>query len=77
MDFGIAQMKSLPEESPAFPDIREQAFDELRRLTPYLPHVSLIDAVICNPVWSKNSCGLPVIEFQQTAEPFAGLDLAG
>ncbi len=49
MDLGITQMKSLPEGSPAIPDIREQAFDELRRLTPYLPHVSLIDAVICNP----------------------------
>ena len=49
MDLGITQMKSLPEKSPAFPDIREQAFDELRRLTPYLPHASLIDAVICNP----------------------------
>ena len=30
-----------------------------------------------NPVGSKNSCGLTVIEFEEAAEAFAGLDLTG
>ena len=29
------------------------------------------------PIWSKYSCSRSVIEFQETAEAFAGLDLAG
>ena len=28
-----------------------------------------------SPVWSKNSCGRSVIEFQEAAEALAGLDL--
>jgi hypothetical protein len=33
------------------------------------------DAV--NPVWSNNSCGLSVIEFQEPTKTLAGLDLTG
>jgi len=43
-------MKSLPQEPLSFPDIREQALDELRRLTPYILPTSWIDALICNPL---------------------------
>jgi len=34
----------------------------------------MVDAVV---VRSKNSCGLPMIEFQQAAEPLSGLAIAG
>jgi len=29
------------------------------------------------PVWSKFSCGFPVVKFEQASQPFAGPDLAG
>jgi hypothetical protein len=41
-------------------------------------HIELppVRHVPCNPVWSKRSCGLAVVEFQQASQPLARLDLA-
>jgi hypothetical protein len=37
----------------------------------------LFGIVLTVPVWSKNSCGRSVIEFQEAAKALTGLDLTG
>jgi cysteine synthase len=62
--------ETLPSEENPTPLVR------INKLNPCAEFLLYAKLEWVNPVWSKNSCGLPVVEFKQPSQALACADLA-